>query len=274
MSEEQVDLRAAVEEGMKEEIQEEVPSQEVELSIVPDWSPEEAEEAEAMGWIPPDRSKKLPEGKKFVGPKEFMERNPLYGKLKQLETSMGQLTEHYQKVSEMERSKAEKEFKAEIARLKAEKVEALDNADHARVVEIDEEIQNVKKPEDEAPKSDPVFDNWVKENKWYEEDKFLQIEATKVGELLYSDKLYGKPLLEAVKNHLKEAYPDKFKNTNREKPSAVEGGTNKPSKAKTPSINDLTADERKIFDNFQMSGILKTDAEIEKYVKEAIALRD
>ncbi|MDY6959498.1 MAG: hypothetical protein SVK08_10110, partial [Halobacteriota archaeon] len=75
---EDVDLVAAVEGGDKGEEQAEAQVNEVEVT----WSPEEASEAEAMGWIPPERAKKLPEGKEYVGPVEYMERNPLYRQMK------------------------------------------------------------------------------------------------------------------------------------------------------------------------------------------------
>jgi len=261
---EDVDLVAAVEDGVKDEI-----TQDVKVT----WTPEEASEAEAMGWIPPERAKKLPEGKEYVGPVEYMERNPLYRQMKELKSSFAQLNSHYQKVSEVEHKKAEKEFNEKIASLKAEKVKALDEADHSRVVEIDEEIRTTEKPTEEKA-DNTVFNEWVKENKWYEDDSFLRVEATKVGEILYSDKLYGAELLDAVKDHLKQAYPDKFSNPAREKPSAVEGGTTKPTRSKKATVESLTADERTIYNNFERMGVFSDEGSAEKYIKEVIALRD
>lgn len=259
----EVDLVADVEAG-----EEAVETNEVTV----DWDPEEAQEAEAMGWIPPERAKKLPEGKSFVGPKEFMERNPLYKQMKDLQFTVKELAAHNQRISEIEHKKAEKEFEAKLAELKEEKVRALDDADHARVVEIDEEIRATEKPVKEA--EDPVFTKWVDENKWYNDDAFLRVEATKVGEILYSDKLYGKELLNAVKDHLKQAYPDKFENPNRNKASSVEGGSNGVSKPKTVTAKDLTEDERSVFNNFKQMGVFTAKGAEQKYLNEVIALRD
>jgi len=266
---EDVDLVAAVEAGEIEAQAE--PEPEV---IEPTWSSEEAQEAEAMGWIPPERAKKLPEGKEYVGPVEYMERNPLYRQMKEMKESFSQLQNHYQKVSEIEHKKAEKEFEDKLDKLKAEKVEALDNADHSRVVEIDEEIRTTEKPKEE--KSDNGdFRTWVGENKWYEDDSFLRTEADLIGGQLYSEDLVGVPLFDAVKKHLKQKYPDKFKNPAREKAAAVEGGTQQPVKrSKGASEKDLTADERTIYKNFKVMGVFKEEGSSQKYLEEVIALRD
>lgn len=265
---EEVDLMAAAEAGMQEE-----PKQE--QVIEPDWTTEQAAEAEAMGWIPPERSGKLPEGKSFVGPVEYMKRNPLYSKVKELESGLSRLNEHYQKVSEVEHEKAKKAYEDRIAELEAQKIEALDNAEHAKVVEIDKELRSTKEPEAEKQQDSSDFQEWVKENDWYENDSFLRIEATKVGEILYSDKLYGKPLLNAVKEHLKQAYPDKFKNPERDKPSPVEGASARPTGgSKKATEKDLTADERTIYRNFKNLGVFKEEGSVQKYIDEVIALRD
>ena len=266
---EDVDLKAAVEEGLE-------PAP-IENEIEITWSPEEAEEAEAMGWIPPERSKKLPEGKSYVGPVEYMKRNPLYNKVKQLETGLNQLNTHYQNVSKLEREKVQKEFQDKLEKLEAEKIEALDAADHKRVVEIDKEIRSAEKSgkQEEAKTEDPAFTEWKSKNDWYENDKFLQIEADIVGERLYSKDLVGIPLFEAVKEHLKQAYPDKFKNPNREKPSAVEEGSARPVKKNgSAAESDLTADEMTIYKNFKNMGVFKEEGSAQKYLNEVIALRD
>jgi len=262
-----VDLKAAVEEEIND-------VKEEKTVVDQDWTDEQAGEAEAMGWIPPERAGKLPEGKNYIGPVEFMERNPLYSKMKQLESSFSQLNTHYQNVSEIEHKKAEKEFEQRISQLKEEKVQALDDADHKRVVEIDEEIRTTEKPV-EASGEDPLFIQWKEKNDWYEKDRFLQVEADDIGGRLISKDLYGVKLFDAVKDHLKQKYPDKFSNPNRGKPSDVEGGTHRQvKKSKTVTETELTADERTIFNNFDRMGVFSVEGSRQKYLDEVIALRD
>jgi len=126
-----------------------------------DWSDEDAAEAESMGWIPPERAGKIPEGKKFVKPKEYMERNPLYKKVKKLEESQRQIASQFQKVSESAKNRAEKEYQGIIAKLEAEKVAALDEGDSLRVVDIDKKIRTAEKPINPVDAVDPVFSAWV-----------------------------------------------------------------------------------------------------------------
>lgn len=270
---EAVDLREAVESGQ-------IPNEgtiieEESTEIEQNWSDDEALEAEAMGWIPPDRSKKLPEGKKFVGPKEFMERNPLYKKMKSLESTVGQLNSHHHRVLENEQKKAEKTYHAEIERLKAEKVTALDEGDNKRVVEIDEEIRTTDKPE-VKPEADPVFDAWTNENSWYTEDKFLSVEADNIAEKYLAKGLRGRELLDATAEHIKTAYKDRFKPEKRDRPAAVEADTRggQRSSSKSSSEKDLTLDEREVFKNFERMGVFKDDKEVSKYIKEVIDLRE
>lgn len=253
-----------------EKVEEEVIEEVNEVEI--DWSEDEAAEAQTMGWIPPDRAKKLPEGKKFIGPKEYMERNPLYNKMKSLETSFDQLNNHYHKVSETERKKAEKEYIKEIETLKAEKIKALDEADHQRVVDIDEQIRTTEKP---VAESDPVFDAWLSNNEWYQNDTFLRVEADRIAESYLASGLKGKSLLDATHDHIKQVYPDKFSNKERARPAQVEGSTPpaKPSSKKL-SVNNLTVDEKTVYKNFESMNVFKTDDDKQKYLREVIELRD
>ncbi len=267
----EVDLKAAVEEG-------ETPEPEIEEVEAPNYTVEQLEEAKAMGYR--DDRDKLPEGKKFVGPVEYMERNPLYKKLKVLEGNFSQLNTHYQKVSEMEFKKAEKEFESKLKTLKAEKVTALDDADHKRVVEIDEEIRATEKPVEAKAGNSQEFESWIKDNDWFNTNKFLQVQAQIVGERLSYD-MQGKELLDAVKDHLKRAHPEEFTNSNRSKAAAVESGSNvRKLNGKKPSSKDLTADEATVYKNFKRMGTFtgKTEDESrsmeQKYFEEVIATRE
>ena len=276
----EVDLKADVEAGLEAALENEGGSEiaeEVITEVVQDWSDEEAAEAEAMGWIPPERAGKLPEGKKFKGPQEYMQANPLYRKMKEMESTMGQLNSHYQKVSETEQKKAAQQYEATIAQLKADKVQALDEANHTKVVEIDEQIRTTEKPvEEKTVNGEAIIADWVNNgNEWYEKDSFLKVEAEKTAQAMYSDKLYGIPLLDAVKDHLKEAYPQRFGNPNRQKAAAVDSGNAAPkSSGSKVSVKDLTRDERDVYENFKRMNVFKTDAEVKKYLAEVIESRD
>lgn len=268
---EDVDLRAAVEAGQDDEEGTTIEGES--KDITPEWSEEEALEAESMGWIPPERATKLREGKKFIAPKEFMERNPLYSKMKNLESTMESLNSHHQRVLENDRKKAEKKYQEDITALKAEKIEAIKEGDGERVVQIEEAIEKTEKPQEE---SDPVFDTWVKDNDWYEKDSFLSVEADMVAEKYLAKGLRGRKLLDAMTTHIKSLHKDKFEPEKRERPAAVEGDTrggNRSTK-KSYTEKDLLPDEREVFKNFERMNVFGDDKAKTKYFKDVVELRD
>ncbi|MBW2647553.1 MAG: hypothetical protein JRE23_15540, partial [Deltaproteobacteria bacterium] len=177
------------------------------------------------------------------------------------------------RVAENEHKKAEKEYKDVIERLKSEKVAALDEGDNRRVVELDDQILNTEKPVEE-PQEDVVFKQWNKGNEWYDNDQFLAVQADMVAQQYLNKGLRGKELLDTMTEHMKTAYPDRFKKDS-DRPASVEGGTVRP---RTPSKNlsekDLTPDERAVFKNFNRMNMFKDDAAKTKYFKEVIELRD
>jgi hypothetical protein len=268
---EDVDLHAAVEAGQSSEEGTTIEGESKE--VTPEWSEAEALEAEAMGWIPPERAGKLPEGKKFVAPKEYMERNPLYTKMKNLESTMESLNSHHQRVLENDRKKAEKKYQEDITQLKAEKVEAIKEGDGERVVQIEDAIEQTEKPESAT---DPIFDTWVKNNDWYTKDSFLSVEADMVAEKYLAKGLRGRELLDAMTTHVKSLHKDKFEPESRARPAAVEGDTRgaKRSTNKSYTEKDLLPDEREVFKNFERMNIFGDEKAKTAYFKDVIGLRE
>lgn len=238
-------------------------------------------ETKAMedGWIPPDRFDKADTGKEFISAEKFLENGSFFKKINEQkkrideqDKALKQVMEHNQKVAAQDHKRLQAEHKAEIERLKAEKVQALDEGDNAKVVEIDDQILNTPKPEPVQAETG-VFDSWVAENKWYNDDRFLRTEAIKVGEILNSDGLYGAELFKAVENHIKEAFPDKFKNPKREDPADVEGGGDHKPSGKAATVNSLNAQEKEVYENFDRMGVFKSDDQRKQYLKDVISLR-
>jgi len=133
-----------------------------------------------------------------------------------------------------------------VAELEERRNKAIDEGDRKAVHEIDKEIQDTVKTDTENPE----FDSWVKENQWYESDPFLRIEAEKVADGYFNTGLTGKKLYDAVKNHVKELYPSKFSNPNREEPSAAESSHPSNGKAKK-TFADLPAEAKQAYEEFK-----------------------
>lgn len=237
------------------------------------------ERAEKIGWTPEDRY--VPEehdGKPFVSAEKFLENESFFKKIASqkeriddLEGTVAGLTDHYEKSTQVQLKKANDDYETKIKALQVEKVNALNEQDHEKVVDIDEQIRTEPTPEKANSDSNPAFDDWVKDNEWYIKDTFLRIEAIKVAEIYNSEGHFGKKLYNMVTDHIKEAHPAKFENPNRQKAQTVEGNVPSKPRNKTLTEKDLTDDERTVYQKFRRS--LKTEEAKTAYLNSVIEMR-
>lgn len=233
---------------------------------------EDIKEASSQGW------QEDYEGDNKKSAKEFLEHGSFFRKIdsqkQEIETLKDQvsgLTSHYEKVVANESKKLHKEYQQTIESLEADKLKAMEEDDHASVVAIEKEIRTTEKPNTE-PLPTPDFDAWKKENDWYDKDIFLSAEADKLGPIYAGKGLAGRQLYDAITAHVKEQYPKKFTNENRNKPASVEsGGSGSKSKSKNLSEKDLTEDERTIYEGFKSH--FNTPEKRQQYFKQVLELR-
>jgi len=253
---------------MTEEVIDQVENQEVvdQQEGAGDSNPIE-ERAAAMGWQKdfdgdPDD---------FIDAKEFIRRKPLFDKiegqkreLKEIQKALKLLQSHHESVKIVEYQRA-------IENLKAEKKVALEEGDADRLIAIDDQIADYKAEEKAAKVAankpaevDPRFTQWVSENKWYANDGELRSVADEVG-LAHSRANPDKSpdeVLEYVVSRVKKLYPDKFRNTNKDRPSTVEGSSTTTPTRKQADF-ELTEEERKAMNTFIRAGILTKEQYIE-----------
>jgi len=234
------------------------------------------------GWIPPDRFKDSGKEVEFKSAEEYIEKGSFFKKIdkqkkeiQELRSTVAGITEHQNKVAKMELDKQKNEYESRINTLEEQKILALDEGDHREATKIDREIRNTQEPE--APKADSSdWDGWIKDNQWYNDDGFLKRAATMAGEQISRDEgLLGRPLFDEVTKYLKEAYPHKFSNQNRQNAANVEGGSNSPSNSsKIASDKDLTPDEKTVYRKFDRMGTFKDDKARKEYFAQVVSLRD
>lgn len=223
-----------------------------------------AEKAKALGWRPQEEYEGDPE--EWVDAKEFVKRKPLYDKnhkldkkVKDLEKTVHDLTNHLGKVSEVAYKKA-------IADLEARRDEAIDLGDRQQVKEIDKAIKEVEavKPEN-APAVDPALKEWEAENgKWFYADEEIttfgiahcQTYFTRNPGKTWEDALPG------MEKAIKKAFPEKFENPKRKDPPPVETGGSHGGK-KTFTRSDLNEEQRKVLSRFVRQGVMSE----EEYIK-------
>lgn len=242
-----------------------------------DDTPEQIEEAQAQGWQEDFEGDNKKSAAEFIHDgKFFKEIGELKSKNKKLSQSFDQLTTHYEKVRESDLKKAESDYQEKIEQLKSDKVQALDEGDNRRVVEIDEQIRTTEKPVvEKIAQANNDFNDWVKTNEWYDDSEFLRVEADSIGQQYYDSGKRGAQLFTAIEKHIKRKYPNEFENENRSRPASVEGGSNgttKPVSGKV-SIKDLTREERQVFERFKSNGIFKTDKSVQTYLEQVMEVR-
>lgn len=222
-----------------------------------------AAEQQAMeqGWVPQDEWEGDPE--QWRPAKEFLDRGELFKKIedqnrtiKEFKRALDDLKGHHAKTRETEYARA-------IQALKAQKIAALEEGDAAAVVKLDDQIDLVKDEQSklkqaaiEQPQEqlNPEFTNWVDKNKWYETSQPMRAYADALGRDLAYKGLSPSEVLKEVERQVREEFPQKFRNANRDKPGAVEGSTNKGAKGNNDVV--LSDDERRVMQRFVRTGVM------------------
>lgn len=253
---------------MSEELKQE--SQEVQLSPI-------EQRALDQGWRP--KEEWSGEEEDFIDAKEFLRRGELFSKidsqkreLNELKQAIKALQTHHEKVKETE-------YKRAIADLKAAKKDALELGDAAAVVQIDDQIDDLReaqlkeeKQQVKAPATPPEFNEFKSRNKWYDNDRDLTEYADFVG-TRYAASNPGTPLEDVfkhVEDQVKRQFPEKFQNQNRQRPNPVEGSTQGAGRKAGFTEADLTDDERTVMRTLVRGGHMTK----EQYLKEVKAIRE
>lgn len=222
-------------------------------------------EIEAMehGWRPETEFKAdtKNEGKKWRSAEDFMDRKSFFDKIdaistenKSLKKGMQALGQHYTKVEKVA-------FQRALDQLKAERKEALENQDLVKAEEIRDQMDEVKEKiasvtspvqTDEAPAAE--FVQWKEKNKWYKSDAKMTRYADAVGRELQAEGASPEAILKGVEREVKEAFPEKFRNPNRETaPELVPSGGRKAGNDGAKGFR-LNAEQEKILNNMIRGG--------------------
>lgn len=241
------------------------------------------QEARSAGWVPKEEYQG--DENKWVDADEFIRRGPLFEKiniqsreLKEVKKTLDAMRVHYHNVKETA-------FKEAIATLKAEKKAAFVDGDPDKIVEIDDKIDDIR---DQQRRYDmqkaqeiaasvqaginPEFQAWTNRNNWYETSKPMRAFADALGIELHSSGLTPSEVLKRVEIQVKEEFPHKFRNANRDKALAVESTGKGSGKSNGPSNDGLDPLQRQIMDRLVRSGVMTKEqyiADIQKINKES-----
>lgn len=240
------------------------------------------QEARASGWVPKDDFHGDPN--KWVDAGEFVRRAPLFQKIdlqtremKELKKGLDALKAHHAQVRETE-------YKRAVEDLKQQKREALINGEVDEIVDIDDKIDAVKEAQRKFAQEQaveaaqatspevihPEFAAWTKRNTWYNDSRPMRAFADTLGIELRESGMSPSEVLRQVEIKIKEEFPHKFRNANRDKPGAVEGSGKGGGKSSNSGEATLTDEERRIMNTFVRTGVMTKEQYIAdlKKVKE------
>jgi len=251
---------------------------EVEVSEVDE---ETLAEAKRQGWVPQSD---------YNGPEDrWVDADTFVKKGKEINALLRKDNEFLKReVSEMKTTMMEfKKFHADTEKraydramldLRDQKKEAINTGDGDKVLQIDDAIDELKQARaiekvDVRPSNqpDPTFVQWNEDNPWFGKDTELTEEANLIGEVIKRKQptLIGEAFLDEVTKRVKKAYPEKFTNTNRARPSPVEGTTAPKSNQKGgKGYNDLPPEAKQACQKFEKSGLLSRDQYLKEYFGE------
>jgi hypothetical protein len=225
--------------------------------------------AREMGWRPKEEYDGDPET--WVDAKEYVGRKPLYDEIhktrkqvKNLERTQNAMAQYVKKVEEVAYKKA-------MADLKAQRKEAISEADPDKVEEIDREIEDLNKSrQNVAAEPPPEFREWLDENAWYnpeknpdvcaEADAFAMAYRQRNPNATFSD------VLDHVAAKVKKANPELFQAASEKpkpKAAAVEGGRQPASTKPRFTRAHLSEEQRRVCDTFVRQGVMTQD----EYIK-------
>ena len=251
---------------------------EVEVSEVDE---ETLAEAKRQGWVPQSD---------YNGPEDkWVDADTFVKKGKEINALLRKDNEFLKReVSEMKTTMMEfKKFHADTEKraydramldLRDQKKEAINTGDGDKVLQIDDAIDELKQARaiekvDVRPSNqpDPTFVQWNEDNPWFGKDTELTEEANLIGEVIKRKQptLIGEAFLDEVTKRVKKAYPEKFTNTNRARPSPVEGTTAPKSNQKGgKGYNDLPPEAKQACQKFEKQGLITREAYLKEYFGE------
>lgn len=229
-----------------------------------------------LGWQPKEEFEANPAnaGKKWRDAEDFLDRQSFFDHINSLKQEVRQAKRAAQLLAEHNRKIEQVSYERALAKLKAERKEALENQDYAKAEEIRDQIDDLKTKAvqttvPEMPSdSNAVVSAWMERNKWYTQDNDLRVFADGYAVNLYNsgvrDPKEALPLIEAK---VRETFPNKFRNPNKDRPQSLEGGGQQK---QSKSTFTLTPEEEKIMDTMLKAGVPLSR---EEYIKQIKMLR-
>ena len=214
-------------------------------------------EASKDGWAPQDQWKGDPDkwktAEKFVSDGKNIN-GILKSKIERLDGRVNELLESNKKFNEFSQRSLDKE-KAETAKLIKEleqvRKTAVTEGDGDAFANADSHINELRQePAQERP-ADPYAEQWLRDNDWYNTDEELATFADGIAGRVIKGGFMGKAYYDELTRRVEKAHPAKFGNANRDKPNAVESGSETVIDSKDQTFVNLPKEAKDAYKNFK-----------------------
>lgn len=243
-------------------------------------------EASQFGWVPQSEFKGNPDD--WRDAETFLKRGQeingflrkdlekIKGKNLSLESELAEIKSTMEEFRKYHNETEARAYQRALADLKKQKVEAIEQGDGQRVIEIDDTIEQIKeaqaapkeKPKAQTANYDKDYFDWAKQNTWYVTDPELKAIAELIGQEVAarSPEKKGKAFLDEVTALVKESAPEKFQNPARSLgvvDSSSDGRS--PSTRKKKGYNDLPAEAKAACDKFVKQKLMTAEQYVAEY---------
>jgi uncharacterized protein (DUF1499 family) len=211
------------------------------------------------------------EGENKKTPKEFLEVAFNHNKvLKERNDKLSQqvqsLTTQIKHLVQFQEEQKQKAVEKAVRELQAQRQEAIKDGDVEKVEKIDHEIAETQVAKSQ---NNPILDEWVAKNSWYQDDEELALEADIIAKQLQDTGRFGPQdfnrLLTTVENRIKKAFPDKFRNPKKDNPPDVESGRSTNQSQSKHTYADLPPEAKRWCDQFVKDKIMTREQYLETY---------
>lgn len=216
-------------------------------------------EARKDGWVPVDEWKGDPD--KHKSAEQFVKDGEqingiLKSKIDRLESRINEMADTNRQLNEWSKRQIDKEKKDNeklIKELTELRKQAVTEGDGEAFARADEQLNQLRtQPEPSGDGLSPQASDWLSHNSWYGREDELTIYADAVSDRLraqgYQDQ--SQAFFSELTTRVKDAFPDRFGNKNREKPTGVESGTPAKADSQARTFDNLPAEAKAQYKRF------------------------
>lgn len=235
-------------------------------------SPDVEALAREMGWAPADEWRGDPE--KHVDARTFIKTGPeiLKTTLRKQDEKLDAVNETLQGMTRAAKSAEQRAYDRAVADLKTEQEEAVADGDVAEFKRLDNEIDRLAPPAADTEggieaRAEADFKEFRSGNEWYGKDYELSVYADGIAPHV-GEAHQGPEFYEELGKAVREKFPEKFVNSQRQRPASVEGGGDTDGtggKVSAKTYKDLPMEAKQACDEFVEDGVLSQADYVKDY---------